>query len=408
MNLQAKENTWSHQRRKRRQKQLKETVSSLATTDDSGYAISGLECKNRYDADELPKIATDESRTEFRDQENRDQEVMSVKDSDMSVSKGETDLSAVEMKTGVVSDEIHCKSQKTFNSNCNNNSTSVNVKTDKAFTLAEDTQIETSASTEDGHGCKRKLENTCKDNIVPSKKTRVDDMDENHSRIAEDDKSKTDLKNAGNNIEGKNIHVTDQCTDIKDETKTENSETIKLGAGDTEVSVQESGNESQEIAMETSVKVSSDKPGSETEVCGRTETDAELKVEEKMSFDDYLSEVKSHIPAGLESTQYNEGSCSVDELNSPETLSRKDVLEQFHQEQEKNLEIAQANKDQTKKTKYHNFDENEQCLVLFKMVLRKEEGIITLTMEHKVGNKEAMHQIMQYFKNKFSVLSPQK
>ena len=80
---------------------------------------------------------------------------------------------------------------------------------------------------------------------------------------------------------------------------------------------------------------------------------------------------------------------------------RKDVLEQFKKEKEKNLEISQANKDQTKKTKYHNFDENEDCLLMLKMVLRKEEGIITLTMEHKQGNKEAMHQIMQYFKNKF-------
>ena len=84
-----------------------------------------------------------------------------------------------------------------------------------------------------------------------------------------------------------------------------------------------------------------------------------------------------------------------------QTHLRKDVLEQFKKEKEKNLEISQANKDQSKKTKYHNFDEKEDCLLMLKMVLRKEEGIITLTMEHKQGNKEAMHQIMQYFKNKF-------
>ena len=84
-----------------------------------------------------------------------------------------------------------------------------------------------------------------------------------------------------------------------------------------------------------------------------------------------------------------------------QTHLRKDVLEHFKKEKEKNLEISQANRDQSKKTKYHNFDENEDCLLMLKMVLRKEEGIITLTMEHKQGNKEAMHQIMQYFKNKF-------
>lgn len=85
-----------------------------------------------------------------------------------------------------------------------------------------------------------------------------------------------------------------------------------------------------------------------------------------------------------------------------EVLSRKKVVEQFWKEQEQNRVRSEKKKLSFYET-LEPISETEDCLVLCKMVLKKEEGLMSLQLTHIAGNKEAMHQIMQYFKNVLSV-----
>ena len=82
---------------------------------------------------------------------------------------------------------------------------------------------------------------------------------------------------------------------------------------------------------------------------------------------------------------------------APVMPSRRKIQEQFLKEMEANT------KDKKKKQSFYEslepFSKTDECLVLCKMVLRKDEGKMSLTINHEAGNKEAMHQIMQYFRN---------
>ncbi|XP_052801810.1 RNA N6-adenosine-methyltransferase mettl16-like [Mya arenaria] len=84
------------------------------------------------------------------------------------------------------------------------------------------------------------------------------------------------------------------------------------------------------------------------------------------------------------------------------TLSRKDVVERFWKEHSENQE-GKKKKPLSFYEKLEPFSESEECLLLCKLVLKKEEGEMTLTLTHQAGNKEALHQIMQFFKNKLAV-----
>ncbi|XP_053376165.1 RNA N6-adenosine-methyltransferase mettl16-like [Mercenaria mercenaria] len=89
------------------------------------------------------------------------------------------------------------------------------------------------------------------------------------------------------------------------------------------------------------------------------------------------------------------------EVESSNKLVRKDVIEQFWKEKQANSEKKPGKK--VEKSFYESlepFNEEEECLLLSKIVLRKEEGIISLSMTYMSGKRESMHQILQFFKNK--------
>lgn len=93
-----------------------------------------------------------------------------------------------------------------------------------------------------------------------------------------------------------------------------------------------------------------------------------------------------------------------DDTDKPNVLNRKEVIERFWKEKEANANHS-ASKKKVEKSFYESlepFMDEDECLLLSKVVIKKEEGVISLTLTHVNGNKEAMHQIMQYFKNKFN------
>lgn len=95
--------------------------------------------------------------------------------------------------------------------------------------------------------------------------------------------------------------------------------------------------------------------------------------------------------------------CEDQEMDCSNKLVRKDVIERFWKEQAANTEENKKKKEKSFYEVLEPFPENEQCLLLSKMVVRKDEGIIFFSLAHLAGNREAMHQILQYFKNKWTV-----
>lgn len=97
------------------------------------------------------------------------------------------------------------------------------------------------------------------------------------------------------------------------------------------------------------------------------------------------------------SSEQSEKSSTVTDNSMP---PRKQIIEQFWNEMEQN---KKGNK---KKLSFYEtlepFSETEECLVLCKMVIRKDEGKMSLSLTHVAGSKESMHQIMQYIKNVLS------
>ena len=249
-------------------------------------------------------------------------------------------------------------------------------------------------STVDSDEFKRKRDDE-EDSAIQSKRQRSDNTydktyEENtrkENRIKKDSEVEISKSSAGNNPGDEDLNVK---TEFRTETECERGEiTAKINT------------HSEEIIVDQNNKVENMNDKNMTETVEKTT--AALHPEETISLkpevinNDISIMFDMQAKTGILSHRSGDENSTADQ----QTHLRKDVLEQFKKEKEKNLEISQANKDQSKKTKYHNFDENEDCLLMLKMVLRKEEGVITLTMEHKQGNKEAMHQIMQYFKNKF-------
>ena len=270
----------------------------------------------------------------------------------------------------------------------------VSTSNDKAETVRKGNDIIVAnlsmGSTVDSVEFKRKREDE-EDPDTKSKRQRSDKTYEENTRkenrIKIDSEVEISKSAKGNNPGDEDGNVK---TEFRTETEYDTGEiTAKMNTRSEEVSVNQNNK----------VENMNDKDMTETVV----KTTAALQPEEIVSLkpevvnNDISLMFDMQAKTGILSHRSGEENSTADQ----QTHLRKDVLEQFKKEKEKNLEISQANKDQTKKTKYHNFDENEDCLLMLKMVLRKEEGIITLTMEHKQGNKEAMHQIMQYFKNKF-------
>jgi len=87
----------------------------------------------------------------------------------------------------------------------------------------------------------------------------------------------------------------------------------------------------------------------------------------------------------------------------PKMRSRQEIIEQFHKEQTENDGVGKKKKPLSFYEKLEPFSESEECLLLCKFVLKKEEGKMNLTLTHLGGDKNAMYQIMQYFRNKLAV-----
>ncbi|KAH3870787.1 RNA N6-adenosine-methyltransferase mettl16-like isoform X2 [Dreissena polymorpha] len=95
----------------------------------------------------------------------------------------------------------------------------------------------------------------------------------------------------------------------------------------------------------------------------------------------------------------------VNLLKGPQMLSRHQIVQQFKKEQAENSASNAVKKTLSFYEKSEPFSENEECLLLCKFVLKKDEGEMSLALTHLAGNRETMHQIMQFFKNKLSVPS---
>ena len=93
----------------------------------------------------------------------------------------------------------------------------------------------------------------------------------------------------------------------------------------------------------------------------------------------------------------------TEEGTLPKMRSRQEIIEQFHKEQTENDGAGKKKKPLSFYEKLEPFSESEECLLLCKFVLKKEEGKMNLTLTHLGGDKNAMYQIMQYFRNKLAV-----
>ena len=396
MNLQAKENTWSHQRRKRRRKQWEETecFTSLTQSENKGST------ETEFDNAEKNKMNSDAGTSDEVEHVNK-------MESGLDCSKtgnGKGDECRVNINKGINDSVSTSKCNKVSNRD---------VTTLADFTTEEENHVE--------EEMEAKNEN---DQNTDQKETGSSVCELCCSKSGADDDKMID-SNSNNNVkQGKELQETSKIENAKLKTgqvcrgckrkleNTENNEqTLKKKRVDGVLN-KTSGKAVSVSAQETSKvnKIVTRSDGSVTEL--ETEVPMEkdtIAVKATASCDKVPDNIDSDIKTN---TIVNQSipSCSGDmpDLIDPSQVThlRKDVVEEFHKEKEHNREIETSNKDQSKKTKYHNFDESEECLVMFKMILRKEDGIITLTMEYKTGNKEAMHQIMQYFKNKFAAASP--
>lgn len=112
---------------------------------------------------------------------------------------------------------------------------------------------------------------------------------------------------------------------------------------------------------------------------------------------------------GTDESESNGITASMDETGkkidvTSNIMLRKDVIQRFWNEQKANSQ--KQNKKKAEKSFYETqepFKDDEECLLLSKMVLRKEDGVISFSLTHMAGTREAMHQIMQFFRNKLSV-----
>lgn len=151
----------------------------------------------------------------------------------------------------------------------------------------------------------------------------------------------------------------------------------------------------------SSRKRSSAEPGPETEVKKmRVDNDNKTKDNGNLVVTELNNEkVTEKTSEQMEKETGASGDNSVGtEIPESNTLDRKKVVEQFWKEMEENKEGQKKKKSSFYET-LEPFDETEECLILCKMVLKKEEGEMSLVLTHIAGNKESMHQIMQYFKN---------
>ena len=101
---------------------------------------------------------------------------------------------------------------------------------------------------------------------------------------------------------------------------------------------------------------------------------------------------------GAEKDQAN-----ANDTDSNKMPSRAEIVAQFWEEKEANKKKPWGKK-RVPRSVYERlelFDEAEDCLVVLKLMIRKDEGTVTFNFTYMSGLKEAVHQIMQYFRNKF-------
>ena len=405
MNLQAKENTWSHQRKKRRQKQREEfehAMSAIETDDKKtdiekndlkdgeGISIemSVKESRKETSGEKNDQNSNDTLVRESNEACNQETELLNNEKPELKVGKENSDEvdkmdSVSQCKSNNVTDNdgniVQVQNQITENSESVNENNETDGQKDMAKSVCG-----MCGNTSDKNG--EVTDSNCNNNASPNAKTK-----EMRNEKLEHAQTVTDEGGIG-------------C-----KRKLEDPESIEQNLKKQRLVNDSINNLNEEVLPIQSASVPTFQETNKV-------NEIEVPIEQKMCVEGLTNSgdklETSAITSNSFVAQSNLSSCGdrPDQLKqidpSEVTHLRKDVVEEFHKEKEHNKEIAESNKDQSKKTKYHNFDESEECLVMFKMVLRKEDGIITLTMEHKTGNKEAMHQIMQYFKNKFSATSP--
>ena len=393
MNLQAKENTWSHQRKKRRQKQREEFDCAMSVTQtDNAYNKEIDAEKNNLKNDE--GISNEVSVTETENAHDKVTESDDVLKNELKTGDWTSDEVA-KMDSGTGLDPV--KTGYEIGNTCRNkdslhSGTSPDCKSSKPF---------------DKNETIAQQQNQIKENVG------VVNENNQNSFQKEIDNSACELccsKSDSNFNNSARLGAT-----LKEMEKVEDAQ-VGIGCKRKYENPESSEQTLKKKRLDSAMQISSDKhvgvPVQETNNLNEVGAPMDKKVCAigVANSGDKLSNtidpiVKTNAIVALSSLS----SCGDEpdlHHQSQVTHLRKDVVEEFHKEKEHNKEIEESNKNQSKKTKYHNFDESEDCLVMFKMILRKEDGIITLAMEHKAGNKEAMHQIMQHFKNKFTAASP--
>ena len=382
MNLQAKENTWSHQRKKRRQKQREEFECAMSVTQtDNAYNKEIDVEKNDLKNDE--GISNEVSVKETEDAHSKVTESDDMGKNELKTGDGTSDEVA-KMDNGLdpvkTGDEIGdaCRDKDSLHSG-----TSTDCMSSKPF---------------DKHESIAQQQNQFKENVgVVNENKQNSDRKEIDNGASELCCSKSDTYCNNSTRLGATLKEMEKVKDAQ------------VGQGcigcKRKLVNPESGEKIlKKKRLDGAIQITSDKtvnvPNNMPMVCAVGVANSGDKLSDTID-----PIVKTNAIVALSSLS----SCGDEpdlHHQSQVTHLRKDVVEEFHKEKEHNKEIEKSNKDQSKKTKYHNFNESEDCLVMFKMILRKEDGIITLAMEHKAGNKEAMHQIMQHFKNKFTAASP--
>ncbi|KAL4223936.1 Methyltransferase-like protein 16 [Mactra antiquata] len=197
---------------------------------------------------------------------------------------------------------------------------------------------------------------------------------ETRKRLAEDSDSECLAKKS--RIERKDNNVTDDSNEIT------------TSEGDDDVNKESLNND--KLATDNSNEMKTSEVVSDVNI-------------ESMNNDKPVTDSSNEMKTSEGDHDVNKESGNKDKSN---TLNRKEIIEQFWKEQEENSGKSGAGKKKVASSFYEclePFKTDDECLLMCKVVLRKEEGVISLTLTHLAGNKEAMHQIKQFFKNKFTV-----
>lgn len=242
--------------------------------------------------------------------------------------------------------------------------------------------------------------------------TEVDEMEEGCASGQEKDKECL-VSVKGGAHEDAVVAVKDKSIVGEDSQQSQNDRNGKGVDQDDDVDI-DSKNDDSGVFVEDTSRSTDDCSRNRKRVLDDNKPDSTVKKFKVANEDECTSQNLKGHKAVVESSSVGGNTSAADNSESNgnpqqavEMLSRKKVVEQFWKEQEQNRVQSEKKKLSFYET-LEPFSETEDCLVLCKMVLKKEEGLMSLQLTHIAGNKEATHQIMQYFKNVLSVKAGEK